>query len=349
MIKVATKEQLVYFMQSGALRLSKIDVNFLQNLNVLCIKHKPITSNQLKLFDKICNKYQKQLNKFKLTKEKINSFTWADVKIVTSDPQFTEAYIEVIENKILIRCPFSRKFVSEFRKLDTKFFVWNKIEKQYESTFGTYQLKQAVDSLTQFFEIVNYCKTTEKLLNTLSDYKNIKYWHPTLIKRNNNFFIAGANEFVVNATKHIELNLDYKTLFELSKFGIEVDSSLKLDDRGKFANSRFLEIDISDFEKTIDWLIDLNVDCVAMFGLPISNIQNQPIIDKDYIQRLISKNISIINYQRTIPDSNPKVPVLFYFTPMISKTKPMYNKLVKVIKVNNASSVNFSFKDLAVF
>lgn len=220
----SSKEQLLYYLIFGHVHLSKKDYGFFNNITNSCKENRPITSNQNKLFDKLLLKYKRQLTKLNHNIEILQRLEWK-VGIVESKPEFLYAKIST-NNFIKIKAPFNSQFIQKFRNIENNRFIWIKDKKCYAAPFTTYNLKLAVTYVNKYYKEVVYCDNTTKILEELKVYDNAKYWHPTLIKNNNNFYIYGINENLYEATKNIELNDDPKTLFELSKYGITIDSSV---------------------------------------------------------------------------------------------------------------------------
>ena len=56
-----SKEHIIYFMVTSAINLSHYDFKFISNMQSLSHDKKQITSNQEELFNKLIDKYKKQL------------------------------------------------------------------------------------------------------------------------------------------------------------------------------------------------------------------------------------------------------------------------------------------------
>jgi hypothetical protein len=300
MFEIKTKEHLAYFMQTGVMRLGKYDLRFVQNINHIALTKKPITTNQSQLFDKLVEKYNRQLAKHGITKNLINSLEW-QIPIISSDPKHTEAFITIKEDKILFKAPFNKNFLSAFRKIEDNPFKWEREEKVYVSEFGTRSLKILVTVAGEIYPIVNYCPITTQLLNTLTEFDTVRYWNPTLVKLHDSYLIAAANDSLINATKHITLNSYPECLLELSRFGISIDDAIINDDPlNKFASKYVVEEDFVNIENLISWLTSLNCDTVIIMGVAMM-LNHRKILQ----QRIRDAGIAIITNEVNTEDDWP--------------------------------------------
>lgn len=265
-IPINSKDNLVYFMQSGTLSLGQYDLKFIQNILFIITRHKPLTTNQVELFDKLTDKYKRQLSKFGLTKQKISSLEW-NTFIIPSDIKYTQAYISILDGKIIFKAPFSKKFIETFRKQANNNFIWEKNHKHYETEYTLYQLKLLVSASTTVYTKINYCEITLKLLNSLDEYSHAKFWNPTLVRVNNGYMIAAANEFLMNAIKDISLEPTVENLFQLSKFGVYVDDTITNNDPLlTFASKFIVEMDYVNADTIIEYLKSIKCDAVVFLG-----------------------------------------------------------------------------------
>lgn len=257
-----SKEQITSFMIAGHVHLSKKDYGFFSNLNYICKENKPITSNQNKLFDKLLLKYKKQLSKLNIDVLNFQNQPWK-VGLVESKQEFLDAKIFIKENNIIIKAPFNNKFIENFRRIELNSFVWHKENKYYAAPLSTYNLKIAITNVNKYYADVKYCDETVKLMNQVREYQQIKYWEPTLVKSNSNFYIFGINEHLYNAIKDIGLSDDAKTLFQLSQYGIKIDSSVTNQNTLlEFASNYDVKIDLEEIELFCKILHTLEVDHV---------------------------------------------------------------------------------------
>lgn len=255
------KDQLAHYMIAGHVHLSKKDYGFFNNIKTIVHDNKPVTTNQDKLFNKLLAKYQRQLAKLNHNVQFLIELPWK-VELLETKQEYLDAKISIKDNTITIKSPFNNKFIQMFRKLSMNEFVWNKTERFYEAPFSTYQLKIAVETVTACYESVTFCQETKNLLSSVAQYKSSKYWAPTLVKIQDNFYIVACNQALYDSISHIELNDDPNTLYQLSQYGINVDDSLLTGRFQKFAAEYLTEIDINDLHDFTNWLKQLNVECV---------------------------------------------------------------------------------------
>ena len=337
MIELKCLEHLVYFMQSGLLRLSKYDLRFLQNLQTLLSVKNEITSNQVTLFEKVVSKYNRQLQKHNISVETINKLTW-QAKIILSDPKFTEAFISINNGSIIFRSPFNKKFVEGFRKIPFNNFVWLKDKKQYECPFSSTALRIIVDASHEYYPVVNYCPVTKTLLNNLvDDFGTTTIWSPTFKCVNGMYLVTGCNPYLAEAIKDIQLSPDPKTISELVSYGVNIDKSVIKDNPTlEFSSNYYPEVDITDLDFLVECLDAIGCDGVFMssklggihkYRHQIKEKLNPAgiFLDED-AGTLISDRLK--NYSK---------PVLLTF---ILKNDPMaLSSFIKVIKITNSNPI----------
>lgn len=340
MFSIKTKDHLVYFMQTGVLKLSNYDLKFVQNLQHFIVQGVPITTNQVTLFEKILFKYSRQLLKHKLTNESISNLQW-HCKIITSDPKYTESYISIVDGKIFFKAPFNKNFVSTFRNLQYNTFVWNKDLKRYESDFGTHALKTLLEVTNKYFtKSINYCDITTSLINSTIDYKNNKVWQPTLVNINNNYYILAANEYLMDSIKDINLSSDFNTLCNLAEYGIHAHESVTNNDKKLiFAANIFCNFNIDDIDLLIECLLEMKCNSVFYIGqgsLPvyIRNKMNSKLIN------------NMIDYKHThvcsTNSDNTNSNVVVTFTGITNTHFSKFNNLniKKVISITNTTAID---------
>lgn len=340
MIKIKTKDHLVYFMQSGMMKLSNYDLKFVQNLNTVILQHKPITTNQTLLFDKLISKYKKQLSKHKYSVQFLMSLPWT-VDIVESSSEYTEVHISIENNKIFIRCPFNKKFVTEFRKIEYNPFKWDNENKRYESEYSTRAFKIAHNTIPKFYSKVNYCDTASALINRLSNYSPTDIWEPTLVEVNGRYLIGATNQFVQPLIENIELNTDVKTLSYLSEICVRISDNLAKDNRLNFANSVFYETQIDDLGNVFNWLKELGCDCIFFSGL------SNPLKKNNVFDTLKELGIHHYNQSDMIFSLNPSVYnsynyiVNIYFNVVrADQFSYLKHNAKKIIKVHNGFHID---------
>lgn len=220
-----TKDQLTNYMIQGHVHLSKKDYGFFNNIRYQIQQSKPITSNQNKLFDKLLLKYKRQLQKLGYNSFELQGLNW-NHSVVQTEPQYLQAKISIINNNIIIQSPFNTQFISNFRKKAGDVFTWDKKDRAYIGEYNTYSLKIAIECVNKFYDNIKYCVQIENLLDQIQPYTNCKYWGPTLIKLNDNFYIVAANSIIMDAISNINLSDDPKILYILSQYGIHIDESV---------------------------------------------------------------------------------------------------------------------------
>jgi len=289
------KDQLANYLISGHVHLSKKDYGFFNNMKILTTDKKPITSNQDKLFNKLLIKYQRQLNKLGHEVQKLTKLSWKH-DILESKQEYLDAYISIHDTTISIRAPFNNKFIQAFRKIPLNKFVWNKNKKIYEASFSTYQLKIAIDNVNNCYESVKYCAKVNQLLVGVSEYVDVKYWKPTLVKIHDQYYILASNSYLDESTKHIELNDDLKTFYILSQYGVTVHEDLIIDKKSKFASEYITSVDTIDLIEMCDWLNTLNVKYVftsrdIVYNKELSNDLKLALLEKGIACRPVNLNM----------------------------------------------------------
>lgn len=251
------KEHLLHYFLQGKISLSQYDHKFMSNLQMIAHKDKRITSNQVDLFDKLISKYARQLNKNGLDVASIQSLPWK-TEIVTSSEKYTSARVSLESGKLVLRVPFNKKFISEFRNVKLNPFTWVREEKYYSADFDTNALKISYTILPSYFNMVQYSDELSILISNLEQYKST-IWEPTLVKINGNLLILAVNDILGELVKDIELKEDTITFFKLSQLGIKIHPSLITDKKLQFASESITTIDILDFDEVLLWIRELNV------------------------------------------------------------------------------------------
>jgi len=337
MIELSTREHLLYFMQSGLIRLSKYDLKFIQNLYSICISQNKITSNQVALFEKLIIKYERQLDKQKITKKIVNDLIWK-TSIVDSDPKFTEAFISIVYGIVQFRSPFNKKFVEGFRKIPFNNFVWLKDKKQYECPFSSTALRIIVDASHEYYPVVNYCPVTKTLLKNLVDeFGTTTIWSPTFQYVNGMYFVTGCNPYLAEAIKDIELSPDPKTISELISYGVNIDKSVVKDNPTlEFSSNYYPQVDITDLDFLVECLDAIGCDGVFM-SCKLGGIHKYRHQIKE---KLNSAGIFLDEDAGTLISDRLKKyskPVLLSF---ILKNDPMaLSSFIKVIKITNSNPI----------
>lgn len=339
MFKLQSKDHLVYFMQCGLVRLSKNDLKFIQNIHLLIAQGNPITTNQVRLFEKLVLKYNRQLNKQGIIESVTQGLQW-NCKIVPSEPIFTDTFISVDDQKIYIKTPYNKNFIKAFREAKLNTYKWNKEHKRYESDFSTVSLKLAIDTTHKFFTEINYCPVTVELLNTVCNYNENDIWEPTLVRKNNNLYVLAINEYLYEAIKDIPLTTTTHTLDLLSRYGIKVDQSVtKNNKKLEFMSSFAVTKDISELDDIVEWLVELKCTDVYFSGVgALTNKAKSELIDR--LKKLLIRTQP--NSDADISKTENSYGVVFQLGTMSSSTMmSVYNKnyIMKIIHLKNSTPV----------
>jgi hypothetical protein len=255
-----SKESLLKIFTNGQIHLSKKDYGFFSNIQVFVKDKKPITTNQTRLFDKLIEKYQRQLTKNGYDIKKLLDLPW-HIDVVETSTEYTTPKIFITNQKIIIKCPFNTNFISEIRKDPLSLFVWDKNDRNYVSEFSTYAFKKAVTLVTKHYENVQFCEESERLLGIVNSYEECKYWDPILVQINKKYYVLSCNSHVYELVKDLDLSNDPKTLFTLSKYGVKIHPKIIENDKFlSFAANYKSDIDLDKFELLCNWLKVLQVN-----------------------------------------------------------------------------------------
>lgn len=334
MVELKTAEHVAHFMHS-TIKLSRYDQKFVDSI----IGATQVTTNQVELFYKIIFKYRRQFANHELNVDDLIFLPW-NANVIESLPDYTDGHIEIVDDKIIFKCPYNRNFVSEFRKEQANPFVWIKEKRYYEAPYGVHQLKLVSTTSVKFFKTVHFCPTTTKLLETLYPYENVKYWHPTLVKVNGNFIIHAMNEALDNALGDMKIDDNPKTLSRLVQYGVEIDESVidKNDPKQVFISTMISKVEVIDALNIVEWLKEIECDFVYFSGTSLLNtlkkqVQNELVavgIPYDEIN-LFDKSIN-----STIKDKS--FPVIVRFKSNQSSSDP--HRVGKIIQLVNSLPVN---------
>jgi len=277
-IEFTSKEQVIYFMLTTSISLSHYDHKFISNMQSLTQDKKQITSGQAELFDKLLHKYRKQFATNGYTVDELETLTWKCV-VVPSLPKYTNANVDWDDsvNKMVIRVPFKKEFISNFRKEMTTFFpiddygpidnsqpwVWNSERKRYEADPSTSSLKLAYNILPEYFTTV-YHNEIKDVIETLEQTK-VEYKEPTLVLTNGQYTVVKSNSVLDELLAGVTLDNSAKCLYRMSQLGIKVDESVtQNDEKLLFASSYIVECDIDDINNWCEWLKELDVDEILL-------------------------------------------------------------------------------------
>lgn len=334
MVELKTAEHIIHFMSGGLISLSRYDEKFIHNLQLL----KQVTTNQVELFYRLIYKYRRQLAKHGLEADNLIQLPWT-MTVVESSEIYTDGHVAIIDNVITFKCPYNRTFIDMFRKQPMNHFLWNRDTRQYETKFGTHALKILLETASKVFKKVHCCEHTSRIIDSLKQYENTKYWQPTLVKINNNFMIAATNQYVDEATKDLILNDDPLTLSKLAFYGVKIDPSLyDNSDRMKFIANVHYTMELLDVINIVPWLKEIGCDCVFMSGPSIISQSRQQLIAALRTERIVC--IDATN-QFNKPQSveQYKFPVVVRFKKNLDSSFDPH-KVGKIIQLVNSQPIN---------
>lgn len=257
------KEQLLYFFLNGKVSLSQYDYKFMANLQIMIQNKNRVTSNQSTLFDNLISKYKKQLTKNGLVIEELKALPWK-TEVVESSEEYTGATISLYDNDLIIKVPFNKPFITNFRNVKHNKFVWDRDNKFYRAEFSTTSLKLAYDSLPKYFNTLKLDDTIKALIDNVNEYYS-EIYNPTLCLIKGRPVVLAVNEVLGEMINEMTLNTDATTLFKLSSMGITIHEDIyKNDSRLEFASKRVFEYDIDKVETVISWMKSLGCNNVVI-------------------------------------------------------------------------------------
>jgi hypothetical protein len=257
------KEQMLYFFLQGKVSLSQYDYKFMANLQTMIQNKSRVTSNQATLFDNLISKYKKQLTKNGLNIEVLKVLPWK-TDVIESSEEYTGATISLYDNDLIIRVPFNKPFITNFRNVKNNRFIWDKDNKFYRADFSTTSLKIAYTFLPKYFNSLKLDDTIKALIDNINEYHS-EICNPTLCLINNRPFVLAVNEILGELISEMSLNIEAATLFKLSSMGITIHEDVyKNDSRLEFASKRVFEYDIEKVETVISWMKNLGCDNIVI-------------------------------------------------------------------------------------
>ena len=325
------------------IRLSRYDLQFINNLTNLIIRNNTITSNQDSLFRKIAFKYRKQFIQHKMFVEDALLLPWK-CNMIESSPQYTNASITVLKDKIIFRSPFSKSFLTALKKDPIHSMEWHKDKRQYEIEYGPSTLKSLVTMSADYFTTIDYCPITTDIINSLSEYESVKYWEPTLVCNNGYFYVAALNEVLHDTIKDIPLTNDLIMVADYVQYGITVSESviehfINIEDPMKLALavSYRVECEIRDIDSVIKWLSELGCDGLTE---PSKVSSKQLFFLNESAEKLLDNlNMDIIRDQSNLK-SYEKPVIIQYRTYGFNEHPSVF----KIIKCVNSEPVNLGDK-----
>lgn len=336
MMKLKTKEHLIFFMQSGMMKLNSFDLKFCQNISERINGTGSITTNQVSLFDKLIQKYHKQLTELKFNTDVLANLPWT-CKIIESDSSFTEPHIKIVNDEIIFTSPFNRKFLAELRSCDPDPFVWDRDKRYHHCRYSTYAFKILVKTLNKFYKKINFCPTSAKLLKNLDHYTGDEIWEPTLVRVGKLLLIGAINDSLSTAISKLNIETTMDCFSQLSQYGVRVSPSVTTDLKLIFSNSYIYEIDVNSLDQTIDWLSELGCDCVFFSGLLINSDLRKKLFHKLNLLNITTHNTTDIllhNNRRSNKTYNYPVTITFH---NIGPRDVVRSR--KIIRVTNSTAI----------
>lgn len=278
-----SRENLLYFMQTGEIHLSRNDYGFFSNLQNIIRQRGFVTTGQNSLFEKLLKKYSRQLEKAGHKINDLLSLEWK-VEMRSTKEEYSFAYVSYDDGVLSFKVPFNKSFLSAFNNIPYSTFEWDKLHKKYVAPFSTTALKIIYNILPAHFKSVVYDDSLSKLLSEVRKF-DAKIWSPTYYKSNGNFYIGAVNQSLYELVKNIDGDHP-STLYKLSQLGITIDESvINGDNLKKFASEFVTEIDVDDILTLSYWLKDIGVSDVVL-GRGIEAIRGAQSEIKVYLNEL---------------------------------------------------------------
>jgi hypothetical protein len=286
-----TKEQLLFHILVKHFRLHYSDRKFFTNLSIL-VKNSKITTGQAALFDKLIGKYYNQLKNTNLTLEEMLSLQWK-VEVIETSSDYTSARVKLENNFIILKVPTNKNFINKLESSPDCTYEWEKQSQEYRSPFNTKSLRLIYNMLPIYFKEVRYCDTLQRLIKDANQIGTDLVWSPTLVKINNTYFVAAANNRLYELIKDINLNDEPKTLYRLSQLGISTDKKITNNDPFlEFASKFAVDIEISDLDLLIVWLKELGVSQVLLGKGVHTVFEKTRSFFKEFIKKLDEESVS---------------------------------------------------------
>jgi len=269
------KEEVLSYLTKGYIHVSKKDYLFFHNLQKFIEQGKNITTRQNELFDKLLSKYQRQFKKQNLDGTYLKKLNWK-TKVVPTDPLLLIPTISLIENFIVIKAPYNKKFASSFsyKRLVFNNFKWDKINKKYFAEFNTVNLKLAYSKVKECFKEFKLCPNLQDIVNELNDYST-KVWQPTLMKNCDHLYVSAINEYLYDALTDVNFEFNLASIYEITKFGVKVDSKILNNEiLTKFLNNHEVILNFIEVETIIANLKSFGINKVYIQSNSNSFLKN---------------------------------------------------------------------------
>ena len=320
-----SKEELLVWLLKGYIHLGKKDYQFFYNLKNLVDSLHRVTTNQSNLYTKLLNKYQRQINRAGFDVKELENLEWK-CKVLPSSDEYINPHVFLRNDKIIIRNPFNSKFLQDLKKLDVNPFTWIKSDKVYEANFSTQALKIAYVFLNKHFNHVVFDESLSKLITEANTYA-LQIWEPTLVKSNNNYFIACLNDSLYACLKDSILQDNEKTLMYLSSLGVKIsDEILENDSFKQFAGNFFASVDTYNLSMFVEWCKLLEVDSVFTSRDLIYNKNVTVVLEP----MLTKNNITIISGKQKPIGKSIYVTTLSSYNHFSSNSLYAFDKIVTI-------------------
>lgn len=336
-----SKDKVIRLFLDGTIHLSKKDYSFFYNLSKIIKQRGLITTNQSELFDKLVNKYRKQLQKNQKNPDDIIGLSW-DCRVVPTLQEYLHSNISVKDNFIEIRSPFKQDFIKQITRYMlpdienpvleyVNPFSWDKTDRAYKAEYNTTAFKIAITYSNRYFDKTTYCDVAQSLLRQTEELKSVGVWDPTYKKVGDCYYIAACNEILSNHIQNIQLDTEPATLFTLSKLGIKIDENIVKDDYTLRVASKYIVFEnIDNINELIGATKLLNVKYVV-FGRDLS-YQKQIGLE---LKNLLQNNEIMV-----LPEGNVKEITDDYFYMTLNSSNTRHNNATKIIVLKNNRPVN---------
>ena len=327
-VKPTTKEQLIHYLLHNV-SLGSYDNRFLSNIEINFIgAGKPVTTNQAELLNKITIRYARQLAKQELDANQLVQLLWKKEPI-NSAPEYTTAYAQLDNGKIVIRTPYKTTFIKELRNINTS--DWNKDKREWTVNYNELNLKKIVTLIADNYELINFCDDIKHMISVAEQYEHIKVWNPTLCEVSGKLLIAGINEYLHESIIDIPLEKTPLCFSKLATYGVEIDKSLFIDDVLKFASNTRPEIEKSQLTDLIELLPLIGCEAVV---LSVKHSFSSLLMD--LVIGLKEKNIEIVTKSNV---SNNTLKNYVVICPAHTMNTAIEIRADKVIQVVNSTPV----------
>lgn len=305
---LSAEELITWLANDQTISLSRYDKKFFQNILYIILDKNEITTNQLKLYERLLDKYKRQFYKHKINTIELQNLPWKKTKIVQSAPTFTEPRFELHDDKLYLYSPFNKKFIEQVHKHNIIKIEWKKEERRYEAPFYTIGFKLLLAITQSVFSVIHFDEQLEKVM--LEAELDGDYFEPTVVEIDNHLYIAGTNQVLNEAIKHIKLEYTLPCFANLRQYGISFSPKVKdkmismySAEDYNFAVSDTIKFDVNNPEH-FKRLKSINCDLVIVFGLlrnmmvpkfdiPVHVINNYFIADEDFNKIVADKQMVV--------------------------------------------------------